>query len=261
MNLSHRKTGFTLIELLVVIAIIAILAAILFPVFAQAREKARATACLSNMKQIGLASNMYLQDYDEQMPIGYYYYEGPGFPAGYSETIWHFVISPYMGEGKFDESNQGGAKPAVRTCPSAGHRGLLSYSMNQRVGGNGDSTDGGWYYLPESQAAFSHIAETVMFGDGTQVINYGYNCGALYNWTPGLLDGRTGNPATTDAEWNTIDSDETPAGGPGRFQVRYRHTTGANLVYADGHAKFSRRGGVKLFNWQVGGDVADSTIR
>jgi prepilin-type N-terminal cleavage/methylation domain-containing protein len=62
-----EKNGFTLIELLVVIAIIAILAAILFPVFAQAREKARATACMSNIKQLGLATVQYVQDYDELM--------------------------------------------------------------------------------------------------------------------------------------------------------------------------------------------------
>src|SRR5471032_743507 len=61
------KKAFTLIELLVVIAIIAILAAILFPVFAQAREKARAISCLSNIKQVNLSWQMYLQDYDEQM--------------------------------------------------------------------------------------------------------------------------------------------------------------------------------------------------
>src|SRR4029079_6406619 len=64
----HRQRGFTLIELLVVIAIIAILAAILFPVFAQAREQARKTSCTSNMRQIGLALNMYVQDYDEMLP-------------------------------------------------------------------------------------------------------------------------------------------------------------------------------------------------
>jgi prepilin-type N-terminal cleavage/methylation domain-containing protein/prepilin-type processing-associated H-X9-DG protein len=65
----NRKPAFTLIELLVVIAIIAILAAILFPVFAKAREKARQTACLSNLKQIGMAVMMYVQDYDETMPF------------------------------------------------------------------------------------------------------------------------------------------------------------------------------------------------
>jgi prepilin-type N-terminal cleavage/methylation domain-containing protein len=63
------RRGFTLIELLVVIAIIAILAAILFPVFGRAREKARETACLSNLKQLGLACHMYAQDYDEQFVV------------------------------------------------------------------------------------------------------------------------------------------------------------------------------------------------
>ena len=71
------KYAFTLIELLVVIAIIAILAAILFPVFAQARESARQTACLSNMRQIGLTLRMYVQDYDETFPIFYAYNTQP----------------------------------------------------------------------------------------------------------------------------------------------------------------------------------------
>ncbi|MEI6502311.1 MAG: prepilin-type N-terminal cleavage/methylation domain-containing protein [Armatimonadota bacterium] len=69
--MQHRR-GFTLIELLVVIAIIAILAAILFPVFARAREKARQSSCLSNVKQIGVATMMYVQDYDETYPIDWY---------------------------------------------------------------------------------------------------------------------------------------------------------------------------------------------
>ena len=69
---TRARAGFTLIELLVVIAIIAILAAILFPVFAQAREQARTAACLSNLKQIGLGIKMYAQDYDERFPMGTY---------------------------------------------------------------------------------------------------------------------------------------------------------------------------------------------
>ncbi|MFO8079838.1 MAG: prepilin-type N-terminal cleavage/methylation domain-containing protein, partial [Armatimonadota bacterium] len=72
---THRR-GFTLIELLVVIAIIAILAAILFPVFARAREKARQTSCLSNLKQLGLGMQMYAQDYDERFNLSQYQLPG-----------------------------------------------------------------------------------------------------------------------------------------------------------------------------------------
>lgn len=70
---NQKRKAFTLIELLVVIAIIAILAAILFPVFARARENARRSSCLSNLKQIGLGAMMYIQDYDERYPQAYWY--------------------------------------------------------------------------------------------------------------------------------------------------------------------------------------------
>ena len=82
MFMRKTRRGFTLIELLVVIAIIAILAAILFPVFAQAREKARATQCLSNLKQIGAAVLMYAQDYDENLPNRWPIW------LGYQEFYW-----------------------------------------------------------------------------------------------------------------------------------------------------------------------------
>ena len=89
---ERRNTAFTLIELLVVIAIIAILAAILFPVFAQAREKARQTTCLSNVKQIMLGVKMYCQDYDEQSPYWLWSY------SGYDHVwlTWMEVVNPYI---------------------------------------------------------------------------------------------------------------------------------------------------------------------
>ena len=82
------RRGFTLIELLVVIAIIAILAAILFPVFARAREKARQAACQSNLRQIGLALKMYCQDYDETNARAYF--------GGAVVIRWHQAVQPYM---------------------------------------------------------------------------------------------------------------------------------------------------------------------
>jgi prepilin-type N-terminal cleavage/methylation domain-containing protein len=93
-NPFRRAGGFTLIELLVVIAIIAILAAILFPVFAQAREKARQAACLSNSKQIGMAMLMYAQDYDEQFPSGHFNPYTPN-AADYGKG-WAGQIYAYM---------------------------------------------------------------------------------------------------------------------------------------------------------------------
>jgi prepilin-type N-terminal cleavage/methylation domain-containing protein len=96
------KKGFTLIELLVVIAIIAILAAILFPVFATAREKARQASCINNEKQIGLAMVQYVQDYDERWPT---FIRGNTFVGG-QYYAWEYMIYPYL------------KSAAVFKCPS-----------------------------------------------------------------------------------------------------------------------------------------------
>src|SRR5713101_6929093 len=115
----RRKNGFTLIELLVVIAIIAILAAILFPVFAQAREKARQSTCLSNMKQMGLAFNMYAQDYDETFGWQKVSDNCPDFGrAGNPEPSWNMSILPYV------KSRQ------IFTCPSATKESNPKYAPN-----------------------------------------------------------------------------------------------------------------------------------
>jgi len=89
---SRRGRGFTLIELLVVIAIIAILAAILFPVFARARENARRASCQSNLKQIGLGFMQYMQDYDETFPVSEHAYV---LPTGQA-SVWDLLIQPYV---------------------------------------------------------------------------------------------------------------------------------------------------------------------
>src|SRR5689334_22710458 len=159
---SSRR-GFTLIEFLVVIAIIAILAAILFPVFAQAREKARSTSCLSNTRQLGTAHMMYMQDYDETVVIRYQGCPSTG-PTNLTDLLWIGVVQPYIKNGQ------------IFVCPSAanshygptwGERGWDSIGENSQIGG--------WYYpainppcggmiipkLPEIEAP----AQNVAFGD------------------------------------------------------------------------------------------------
>lgn len=112
------RRGFTLIELLVVIAIIAILAAILFPVFARAREKAKQTSCLSNMKQIGLATMMYAQDYDDTYPSTQLDYGGH-YNASYS--YWPEFVQPYIKNWQ------------ILVCPSENRPSVTSRLTGERI--------------------------------------------------------------------------------------------------------------------------------
>ncbi|MFO7945811.1 MAG: DUF1559 domain-containing protein [Armatimonadota bacterium] len=154
-----RSHGFTLIELLVVIAIIAILAAILFPVFARAREKARQSSCLSNVKQLGIATMMYIQDYDGAFP-GYYM----ALPWTI-DTSWAGVIRPYV-------KNKG-----VWKCPSDPDHGMweweadppashsrLSYGWNYRWI-SFDATPPGGGTNPTKDADIEYPAQTMLFCD------------------------------------------------------------------------------------------------
>src|SRR5438034_11611751 len=127
----QRAAAFTLIELLVVIAIIAILAAILFPVFAQARDKARQAGCLSNMKQLSLAYHMYAQDNDEKFPINRFDGRGPNYPLSYT---WKTAIQPYLKSRDILRcpSNAYYNQPVERNEPV-----WRSYCMNGAAGYNG----------------------------------------------------------------------------------------------------------------------------
>jgi len=141
-----RRHAFTLIELLVVIAIIAVLAAILFPVFAQAREKARQAACGSNARQLGVGVLMYIQDYDETLtPTAIASADGNG-------VLWPVLVAPYV---KNDQ---------VRRCPSDGKAKQNSYGLNEIT--FPDLTDPGSLQTRIlSLAAFQMPTETVMLGE------------------------------------------------------------------------------------------------
>ena len=138
------RKGFTLIELLVVIAIIAILAAILFPVFAKAREKARQSSCLSNTKQIGLAVMQYSQDYDELLPRTY-------FSPSTGNMHWAQAILPYC------KSNQ------IFDCPSASIRWNGAWNNESISYGYSCSIGEG---VSRALGTIPKPAETILLGDG-----------------------------------------------------------------------------------------------
>jgi len=129
---NAKRSGFTLIELLVVIAIIAILAAILFPVFARARENARRASCQSNLKQIGLGIMQYTQDYDEKYPTLW----GPNYePPHYRQKIFPYVKSTQLFRCPSNPNNNNIAEQAAAGYPAMN----ASYVVNGRIIGRGET--------------------------------------------------------------------------------------------------------------------------
>ncbi|MBP8955423.1 MAG: DUF1559 domain-containing protein [Armatimonadetes bacterium] len=203
----QRRRGFTLIELLVVIAIIAILAAILFPVFARAREKARQASCLSNCKQLALAFLMYAQDYDETMPMAVY----PDWQTYWDTKIdWSGniigagLITPYT---KNDQISQ---------CPSikgmSSDRPYSGYAYNISYVGCSPAIGGS----PATLAAINQPSKTVLLCDSA----------VWSTWTNELYGNNLlHSPAHPYMAWDP---------GP---TVHFRHNGAANVAYCDGHAK------------------------
>lgn len=195
------KRGFTLIELLVVIAIIAILAAILFPVFARAREAARASTCNSNLKQIGLAIKMYQQDYDEVMP---FYVNGSNFTftaADIHQTYWGWFYQPYI-------KNAG-----IWNCPS---------TKLTAFGTGGNCGKGNAYGLPvmvenKSDAVFEDPAGTILVQDAYET-RLDDN-GDMLTAQAGQVVAHTQSPSTQ------------------RWEEAYRHNDVCNVLWYDGHVK------------------------
>jgi len=225
----RRRTGFTLIELLVVIAIIAILAAILFPVFAQAREKARMTSSLSNTKQTGLGTLMYVQDYDETFPINLYLGTSGANPC---------VMTFYQEIAPYQKNSQ------IMVCPSDSHP--LNFPLAMSIIG-----------LPPPCPSSPTLT----------TVSYQPNYALIDDGDPNVLFlGETTRPVKTLAqvEWpvdTSLEADANvtlpvPPCGLFNSPVQARHQGNLNSVFVDGHAKIVKCKPTLLANGNQVGCVA-----
>ena len=238
---KDRSIGFTLIELLVVIAIIAILAAILFPVFAKVREKARQTSCASNLNQIGLAEMQYMQDNDEIYSGSYHTYQFLPDSTNEHRISYMEMLFPYT------KSTQ------IYLCPDG--------SPGDSFTNNG-ANDPQWNpntYLTTTSYAYNSVATNDLGFPGTD----GGDTAIMNDSTVSspsetimLMDGRGGNTGGFYNIWRSDDTDENgtfTAYGSGQqnetwngqnnltsLTPYHRHTDGFNILWYDGHVKFAK---------------------
>jgi prepilin-type N-terminal cleavage/methylation domain-containing protein/prepilin-type processing-associated H-X9-DG protein len=262
---KSRKSGFTLIELLVVIAIIAILAAILFPVFAQVREKARQTTCASNLSQIGLAVLQYSQDYDENYPYCATTSTLAKAASNNWDQDWSILVQPYVRNGSNGKNWAGSTSTGVWTCPSfptEGKSGLAEYAQYTPIN-DIFPFEGNWPYTswtaPTALNAVDRPAEKIMvFERGMN----GPNCfgspatlgvvgsGNEWFWTNGNSVGSHLNFADPKDTDNLSGAVPCWTWQSGAYYPRYRHNGYANFLFADGHVKAMRKGSV-LYNVNI----------
>jgi len=238
------RRGFTLIELLVVIAIIAILAAILFPVFARAREKARQSNCLSNVKQQMTAILMYNQDYDETFPC-----VRVGAPAGWATPNGDIATPAWVpwvcGVESYMKNTQIMNCPSIsRTWDGGASFNDIGYGYNEYMAAWYDKMSGG-YRFPINSGQLQFPAETMVIADKSQSA-VAAPCGIAPTNTY-YLD------TTVTYSWSRpgIASDTGACDGR-NFIALDRHNEGANCGFADGHGKWFKGSNIPADAWDGG---------
>jgi prepilin-type N-terminal cleavage/methylation domain-containing protein/prepilin-type processing-associated H-X9-DG protein len=234
----RRPAGFTLIELLVVIAIIAILAAILFPVFAQARDKARSIACLSNVKQLALGVAMYTQDYDEMLP-----WSMNGSDSRLDRPAWPDLIYAYV---KSDDifncpaayekiifdwwPPEIKASPARSYCANAGTLAWINITYPPDAG----PLDGDPIGRPRNNQQLRSLA-SVPYPSQAITLFETWKVGRLHNYLPGYPD-----EVNFPYFWWAIGGEHWASKAFTDPEEQMRHQGGGNYALLDGHAKWYR---------------------